>query len=332
MKDSYSRNINYLRISITERCNLRCVYCMPEEGVQWVPHSEVLSYEHMLRVVEAAADLGITKVRVTGGEPTVRAGVVDFIKMLSQVTPLDDISMTSNGIMLPRLAGPLKEAGLKRVNISLDTLRPDRFRTITRVGKLDDVMAGIRAAWDAGLSPIKLNTVVMQGFNEDEIADIARLSVDEDLHVRFIELMPFTDTHCSLGQGKAAPAFMPYQQVMEEVERRLGKLEAAKPPVGNGPARYYRLPGARGTIGFISPVSEDHFCTHCNRLRLTAEGKLRPSLLKDSDVDLKPALLAGASRQELSAVIGDVIRAKPQNHLLRQGQSPNGRKMVQIGG
>ena len=332
MKDSFSRDINYLRISVTERCNLRCVYCMPAEGVKWIPHSQVLSYEDILRVVTAAAALGVTKVRITGGEPTVRAGIVDFVGMLAQVPGLDDISMTTNGITLPGLAGQLREAGLKRVNISLDTLKPDRFNAITRVGRLDDVMSGIQAAQDAGLTPVKINTVVMQGLNDDEIADLARLSLERDLHVRFIELMPFNDFHCSLGQGEVQPTFVPSEQVMEEVEEVLGKLEVAKPPLGNGPARYYRLPGAKGTVGFISPLSEGHFCTSCNRVRLTSEGKLRPCLLNDMETDLMPALQSGASREELKALIMKVVCDKPPHHLLCEGQGPHTRKMVQIGG
>jgi len=332
LKDAFSRNINYLRISVTDRCNLRCVYCMPAEGVRWIPHSEILSYEDILRVVEAAAELGVSKVRVTGGEPTVRAGIADFVRMLAQVPGLDDISMTTNGIALPRLAGPLKEAGLKRVNISLDTLKADRFKAITRVGKLGDALAGIRAAQEAGLSPVKVNVVAMQGVNDDEIADLARLTLERELHVRFIELMPFTDFHCSLGQGEVRPAFLPTKRVMEEVEKALGKLEVAKPPLGNGPARYYRVHGARGTVGFISPFSQEHFCAGCNRLRLTSDGKLRPCLLNYQEADLRPALRRGASREELQRFVLEVVRSKPERHPPTPGQGPHSRKMIQIGG
>jgi len=305
---------------------------MPAEGVKWIPHSQLLSYEEILRTVEAAAELGLNKVRITGGEPTVRAGIVGFVRMLAGIPGVDDISMTTNGITLPRLADHLKEAGLKRVNISLDTLKPDRFETITRVGKLEDVMAGIQAALDAGLTPVKTNTVVMQDLNDDEIADLARLSLDRELHVRFIELMPFTDFHCSQGQGEVQPTFTPSDQVKAAVEKALGKLEVAKSPLGNGPARYYRAPGAKGTIGFISPMSEGHFCTSCNRLRLTSEGKLRPCLLNDMETDLKPALESGASREELKELIYKVVCDKPPHHLLCDGQGPRARGMVQIGG
>jgi cyclic pyranopterin phosphate synthase len=332
VKDSYSRNINYLRISVTDRCNLRCVYCMPPEGVKWVPHESVLAYEELIRLVEAAAELGISKVRITGGEPTVRAGIVDFVRLLALVPGLDDISMTTNGIALPGLASDLKRAGLKRVNISLDTLKPERFKSITRIGKLDDVLAGIQSAQEARLVPLKLNAVVIQGFNDDEMVDLARLSIDQELHIRFIELMPFADFHCSLGASDLKLSFLPYTQVMAVVEGALGKLEPVKSPLGNGPARYYRLPGAMGTVGFISPLSEGHFCTGCNRLRLTSEGRLRPCLLNDMEADIRPLLKRGASKDELKAFIEGVIKDKPQNHKLARGLRPQARKMIQIGG
>jgi len=222
--------------------------------------------------------------------------------------------------------------GLKRVNISLDTLKPERFKAITRVGSLDGVFQGIEAAQKAGLAPIKINAVVMQGVNDDEVADLARLSVERDLHVRFIELMPFTDVHCSLGQGEVKATFVPYRRVMEEVEKSLGKLEVAKPPLGNGPARYYRLPGAPGTVGFISPWSQEHFCMGCNRLRLTSQGKLRPCLLTDLETDLRSALRVGASRQELKELILHTVQIKPEGHSLARGRRPRKRTMTQIGG
>jgi cyclic pyranopterin phosphate synthase len=327
--DAYNRPISYLRISVTDRCNLRCVYCMPPQGVPKRPHGEILRYEEIETVARAAAELGITKVRLTGGEPLVRPGVVDLVHMLARVDGIDDLSMTSNGILLRDYAQALAQAGLRRVNLSLDTLRPERFRRITRCGELDDVLAGIEAAHAAGLEPIKINTVVVRGMNDDEVVDFARRTLNEKWHVRFIELMP-------IGSGGAINADWKSQvvtadEIRQKIESALGELRPAKFSVGGGPARYYRLPKAQGTIGFITPISE-HFCTRCNRLRLTADGHLRPCLLSDYEIDLRTPLRAGAGVEQIKDLILQTIASKPLQHHLDECQVPEGRAMSEIGG
>ena len=326
--DSLSRPINYLRISITDRCNLRCVYCMPAEGVPHkFAHADILSYEEIVRVVRAAADLGINKIRLTGGEPLVRLGVVDLVAMIAGVPGIDDISMTTNATLLARYAAELKRAGLHRVNVSLDTLRPDRFQQISRLGELEDVLAGIDAAARVGLQPIKLNFVVMRGVNDDEIVDFARLTLTQSWHVRFIEVMPVGAT-----AGLAKMEHMPVSEVRQRIEQNLGTLSPAdKGERANGPALYYRLEQAAGTIGFISAVSE-HFCFNCNRLRLTADGKLRPCLLSDQEIGLREALRRGAESEELQVFLRTAIERKPAGHHLAENMVPSARQMSQIGG
>ena len=324
--DNFNRPISYLRVSVTDRCNLRCVYCMPPEGVPWRPHEEILHYEEIETVVRAAAELGITKVRLTGGEPLVRKGLVGLVAMLARIPGIDDLAMTTNGILLARYADELKGVGLKRVNVSLDTLRPERFRAITRLGELSDTLEGIAVAKEAGLVPVKINTVVIRGLNDDEVVDFARLTYAPDWHVRFIEVMPLGDNADWAGNG-----YVPMGEVRGRIERELGELMPVKLVGGGGPARYYRLPGAQGTIGFISPVSE-HFCYQCNRLRLTADGKLRPCLLSDYEIDLRRPLRQGASAAVIKASIIEGIRNKPERHHLSEGLIPNERAMSEIGG
>ncbi len=329
--DSFSRPINYLRVSVTDRCNLRCVYCMPAEGVVPIRHEDVLRYEEIGRVVHAAAALGVNKVRLTGGEPLVRHGLPDLVRLIAATPGIDDISLTTNGLLLARYAGELAAAGLHRVNVSLDSLRPERFRAMTSCGaqNVSDVWAGVAAAERVGLTPIKLNAVVIRGLNDDEVADFARLTTERPLHVRFIEVMPLGANEHWAGDG-----YVPMREVRARIEAALGPLEAVgadDPVIGNGPARYYRVSGAPGTVGFISPVSE-HFCFHCNRLRLTADGKLRPCLLSDEEVDLRAALRDGASDDELQNIIGRAIAAKPARHHLAEGDVPHCRQMAQIGG
>jgi cyclic pyranopterin phosphate synthase len=324
--DNFNRPISYLRVSVTDRCNLRCVYCMPPEGVPWHPHDEILRYEEIETVVRAAASLGITKVRLTGGEPLVRLGIVDLVRMLARIPGIDDLAMTTNGILLARYAGELKAAGLKRVNVSLDTLRPERFRRITRRGELSDTLEGIVAGKEAGLVPVKINTVVIRGLNDDEVVDFARLTHAPDWHVRFIEVMPLGNNAEWAGNG-----YVPMDEVRARIERELGELMPAKLAAGGGPARYYRLPGAQGTIGFITPISE-HFCYQCNRLRLTADGELRPCLLSDYEIDLRTPLRRGASAEEIKALIIEGIRNKPERHHLSEQVIPQGRAMSEIGG
>ncbi len=327
--DAYNRPISYLRISVTDRCNLRCIYCMPPQGVPKRPHDEILSYEEIETVVRTAAELGITKVRLTGGEPLVRPGIVDLVRMLARVEGIDDLAMTTNGILLSDYAQALAQAGLQRVNVSLDTLRPERFRRITRCGSLENVLAGMQAARAAGLEPIKINTVVIRGMNDDEAVDFARKTVEPGWHMRFIELMPIgTGTQVANDwQNRGVSA----KEVREQIESTLGKLIPAKIAVGNGPARYYRLPDAKGTIGFITPISE-HFCYQCNRLRLTADGHLRPCLLSDAEIDLRTPLRAGADVEQVKTLIRQAIESKPMRHHLNECEAPAGRVMSEIGG
>jgi cyclic pyranopterin phosphate synthase len=327
--DAYNRPISYLRISVTDRCNLRCIYCMPPEGVAPRSHEEILHYEEIATIVRAAADLGITKIRLTGGEPLVRLGLVDLVHMIAQVPGVDDLAMTTNGILLPRYAAALAEAGLQRVNISLDTLRPERFHHITRRGRLEDVLAGMEAAQAAGLTPIKINTVVIRGMNDDEVVDLARKTAESAWNVRFIELMPVGNG--MLTEGGWRERVVTGKEIRRRIELSLGALEPAKMSAGSGPARYYRLPAASGTLGFITPISE-HFCYQCNRLRLTADGQLRPCLLSDDEIDLRTPLRQGANVEHIKDLLMRGIESKPMNHHLDQCQLPENRVMSEIGG
>ena len=327
--DAYNRPISYLRISVTDRCNLRCIYCMPPEGVAWRPHEEILRYEEIETIVRAATDLGITKVRLTGGEPLVRPGIVDLVRMLACVPGVDDLAMTTNGVLLARYAAALADAGLRRVNVSLDTLRPERFQRITRRGRLEDALAGIEAARQVGLKPIKINTVVMRGMNDDEVVDLARKTMEAGWNIRFIEVMPVGNG--ALADGGWHDRVVTGQEVKQRIEAALGPLEPAKMTTGNGPARYYQLPGASGTLGFITPVSE-HFCYHCNRLRLTADGQLRPCLLSDQEIDLRTPLREGADVTQIRALLLRGIEIKPMRHHLAECELPEARVMSEIGG
>ena len=308
--DRFGRRINYLRLSVTDRCNLRCLYCMPADGIPLIPQHEILSYEEIRTIVQAAAGLGISRVRLTGGEPLVRDQLPELVGMLSGLEGIEELSLTTNGTLLKDYARRLKQAGLSRVNVSLDTLRADRFRRITRLGNLEDVLAGIRAAEDAGLHPVKVNTVVMRGINDGEIRDFARMTCEHGWHVRFIELMPFG----------AAAGPVPSDEVLRHIGL-LGKLEPAASLAGNGPARYYRLAGAAGTIGFISPITGPSFCSRCNRMRLSPDGKLRACLLSGDETDLKAPLRNNASPAELRRLILKVVAAKPERHHLEEGNA-----------
>lgn len=326
MHDFYQREINYLRISVTDRCNLRCTYCMPREGVKPIPHGEILRNEEIGRVVRAGSLVGIKKIRLTGGEPLVRKGLPDLIRLIKEIPPIDDIALTTNGILLPDMAGELKEAGLNRVNISLDTLKPGHFEEITRLGKLERAWRGVETALAYGLHPVKINTVAIRGFNGDEILELAKLSVDYPLHIRFIELMPI-----GTSDSWAADRHIPVAEIKEIIERGFGKLQEVRKLAGNGPAKYYHLSGAPGTIGFISPVS-DHFCKRCNRLRLTAEGKLRPCLYGRNEIDLKTSLRGGVNEMELARLFVEAIKGKPSSHNIDEGWQDPHRVMSQIGG
>jgi len=309
MIDKYNRDINYLRVSITDRCNLRCTYCMPKEGLSTIGHDDILRYEEILRIVAASVKVGIAKVRVTGGEPLVRRGVVAFIRSLGSVGGIDDISLTTNGILLEACAQPLFTAGIKRINISLDSLDAAKYAGITRGGDLQAVLRGIAAAHRAGYSPIKINTVTIKGFNDDEILDFARHTIDMPYQVRFIELMPLGEAGaCNDGR------YLSNELVRETIGNayELEPLNGSRNAV-DGPARLYRIAGGRGAIGFISPVSE-HFCDSCNRLRLTADGHLRACLLSDDEVDLKGPLRSGCSDNDLQELIKATVAKKPMKH------------------
>lgn len=330
-RDTFGRVIDYLRVSVTDRCNLNCVYCAPSERLVRKTHDDILRYEEIGRVVDAAAGLGVRKIRLTGGEPLVRLGLTGLVRQLGTIPGIQEISLTTNGMVLERAAEPLAKAGLGRVNISLDTLRPERFARITRGGRIEQVWHGIEAAEHAGLSPIKLNMVVIRGLNDDELAPFARLTLDRPWHVRFIELMPIAN------QGDWGPGFpTPNTRFVDaaEIRERLAALGDLLPVTGlrgNGPAQICRLPGALGTLGFISSISQ-HFCAHCNRLRLTADGWLRPCLLHEGEINVRQALRDGADRTQIQALITSAILAKPQNHRVPEHVVPRGRGMKAIGG
>ncbi len=305
MKDKYNRNIDYLRISIIDRCNLRCIYCMPEEGIKnLLPHHEILTYEEILRVVRVAVSLGIFRIRITGGEPLIRKDIVSFIEELSRAEGIRDIAMTTNGVFLKKYAEALYQAGLKRVNISLDSLTEDKFRAITRCGSFRDVLEGIEEAGRVGFNPIKINVVVMKGINDDEIEKFALWSKEVPYQIRFIEFMPV---------GSAIwkkELFMSAAEIKDKIERNVGKLIPVQVKK-SGPAEYFMIDGARGFLGFISPITT-HICVKCNRLRLTSDGKLRPCLFSDKEIDIKKYLRSGATEEELREVFKEAIYLKPE--------------------
>ena len=340
IQDSFGRVIDYLRISVTDRCNLRCVYCMPPQGIALKTHDEILRYEEIERLVRAAAALGVRKVRLTGGEPLVRPNIEHLVEMIAAVPGIEDVSMTTNAVLLDRRAETLARAGLHRVNVSLDTLRADRFERITRFGCIADVWRGLQAAERAGLAPIKLNVVVVRGMNDDELADFAALTFDHAWHVRFIELMPVANEG-DWGEHLPPPddRLVTAKEMQARLSARFGAecfSESATPLApGNGPARTFGLPGAKGVVGFITPVSQ-HFCPTCNRLRLTADGKLRPCLLAEGEVDVMSALRSGASEAEVQALLLRAVGNKPECHHLDEDVAPSQligkRVMAQIGG
>lgn len=324
MRDSFNREISYLRVSVTERCNLRCFYCRPAE--ENTPHGSDLTVEEITRIIRAGVRVGIRKVRLTGGEPLIRDDILAMVKAIAAIPGIDDLALTTNGTLLAPMAAGLKRAGLRRVNVSLDTLQAGRFRRITRDGELADTWAGIMAALDTGLAPVRINAVVMRGINDDELVDLALLTRTYPLHVRFIELMPI-----GTASGWASGRLVPVDEMVARLEAALGPLEPQKTPRDGGPARYWRLPGAPGTIGFIAPMS-NFFCPSCNRLRLTAAGTLRPCLCQEGEVDLRSLLARRASEEELARVIAEVIRQKPEGNT-REGVRPvRDRLMSEIGG
>ena len=318
MKDRYGREISYLRISLTDLCNLRCVYCMPAEGISKLRHRDILSLEEVTEIAGAAVELGIRKIRLTGGEPLVRRGVVELVRKLKALPGLEELALTTNGILLPELARPLKDAGLDRVNISLDTLDAEKYRRLTRLGSLEQALWGIRAAEDAGLSPIKLNAVLIGGVNDDEIPALVALTETKPIELRFIELMPIGDM-----PDFGPEAYLPAETVLE----RLPELRPVESPRGSV-ARLYALPGAAGRVGLIRPVSCS-FCSECSRIRLTADGYLKPCLHSDKEFPLK-GLHGDALREAILAAVS----AKPEAHaaLSATERSDAGRNMNEIGG
>ncbi len=322
--DAFHRRINYMRISVTDRCNLRCIYCTVQ-SMPHLSHDDILRYEEIHRVVQVAAGLGVRSIRLTGGEPLVRPDLSKLVELLSPVDSIEEISLTTNGTMLDKYAAELKAAGLKRVNISLDTLKPDRFQRITGSDKLKDVLSGIEAAKRAQLNPVKINMVVLRGINDDELLDLARLSLSDGWHVRFIEYMPFVRS------AAEANRLVAIGEIMAVIQGTLGELRPCWPKSGNGPAKYYQLPNATGTIGFIGAIT-DCFCADCNRFRLTADGRLRPCLLEDDEVDIKEPLRRGASIEELQQLIQEAATLKREQHRLGEEPISGKRQMWQIGG
>lgn len=323
--DRFGRNIHYLRISLTDHCNLRCIYCMPEDQT-FRPNAELMQDDEILLLARLFASLGFDKVRLTGGEPTVRANIVDIVRGIAHTEGIRSVSLTTNGLLLSKLAKNLAEAGLHRVNVSLDTLNPEKFHRLTRWGKLEDVWNGIQAAEAAGLTPIKLNAVVVRGYNEDDVVDLARLTLDRSWQMRFIEMMPFAGvTEVQTGQVVTAA------EIKERIEDSLGDLEVANGGKLDGEARLFRLPNAKGDVGFISSVTQP-FCSACTRARLTADGRLRLCLLREKEVDLLTPLRAGATLDDLRALILDGVWEKPWGHGLADGVIPLNRVMNEIGG
>jgi cyclic pyranopterin phosphate synthase len=323
--DRFGRDIHYLRISLTDHCNLRCVYCMPED-MTFRPNPELMQDDELLRLVGLFARLGFKKFRLTGGEPTVRPHLVEIVRAIKKTAGVRTITMTTNGILLGRLAQPLAEAGLDRVNISLDTLDPKKFHRLTRWGEVQEVWEGIQAAEAAGLTPIKLNAVVVRGYNESDVVDLARLTLENPWQVRFIEMMPFGGaTEFQLQQTVSAA------EMQARIEAELGPLEIANQGELDGEARIFRLADSRGEVGFISSVTMP-FCAACTRARLTADGRLRLCLLREGEVDLLTPLRSGASLDELRSIILEGIWQKPWGHGLDEGLIPLNRVMSEIGG
>lgn len=323
--DRFGRNIHYLRISLTDHCNLRCVYSMPED-MTFRPNADLMQDDEIFLFTKLFASLGFDKIRLTGGEPTVRANIVDIVRGISSTEGIRSVSMTTNGVLLKKLAQPLAQAGLQRVNVSIDTLNADKFKRLTRWGKLEDVWEGILAAEQAGLKPVKLNAVVVKGYNEEDVIDLAALTIQNKWQMRFIEMMPFAGaTDLQITQ------VITMKQIQDTIESEFGKLEVANDGKLDGEARVFHIRGAKGDLGFISSVTHP-FCSACTRARLTADGKLRLCLLREKEVDLLTPLRAGATLEELRRLILDGVWEKPWGHGLADGIIPLNRIMSEIGG
>ncbi len=322
MQDQFKRKIEYMRISITDRCNLRCEYCMPNQGIEWIPQEQILTYEELLRVMRISTSIGFKRFRITGGEPLVRAGVLNFLQEASQIPGVEDLMLTTNGILLGEMAQGLKDAGVDRVNISLDTFDEDKFRQITRGGEIKKVLKGIEESLKVGLDPVKVNVVVVRGFNSHELPRFMELARDYPLHVRFIELMPI-----GISSDKRSEFVS-----IDEMKGTLG-LEGLRPTKvrGGGPAEYITSDGFKGSIGFISALSK-HFCSTCNRVRLTPDGKLRPCLHSPKETNLREILRSGKSDEEVKEILTQVIKEKPAEHHMNNEAWQDQRIMSQIGG
>lgn len=326
LTDGFSRPITYLRISVTDKCNLRCVYCMPEAGLPWMRRDEILSYEEIVRIVRAGASAGLQAIRLTGGEPLVRRDLDRLVRAIASVPGIADIALSTNGLLLEEQLPDLAAAGLRRINLSLDTLRTDRFEAIARRPGLDRVLRAIDAAIAAGMHPLKINCVVMRGSNDDELDAFAALTLDRPVFVRFIEVMP---VHENLGLQR--DAYVSSDEILQRLTT-MGRLAPVAGPGGNGPARYFAFPGARGAVGVISPLSHD-YCERCNRVRLTADGRLRLCLFGDYAVDLRGPLRSGATTEQLVELLSSAMLIKPERHHLRLGEaSSRMRAFSEIGG
>ena len=328
-RDRFGREINYLRISVIDHCNLRCVYCMPLRGLSFVPSPELLTAEEIETVAQAAVQVGFHKFRLTGGEPTLRPDIVEIVRRIAATPGVEDVAMTTNAVLLPRLAAPLAEAGLRRLNIHVDTFHPERLKKIMRFGSIDEIEAGITAAEAAGLRPIKINCVVTRDYNDQDVTDLALRARDRNWHVRFIELMP-------LGGGETAHValaqFVPSRETRQRIEDALGRLAPVPGGHPSDESKNFRFAdGKGGVIGFISPVSEP-YCGSCNRMRLTADGKFHLCLLNDDELDVKKALRTGGGVPAVAAILARAVALKPTGHRLDEGVSTEERQMFQIGG
>ena len=324
--DTQNRVINYLRVSVTDRCNLRCIYCMSRDGVDMKARSEILSFEELEKIISVAAKSGVSKVRITGGEPLIRKGLIDFISRISKISEIKDLSMTTNGILLKENAFALKAAGLQRVNVSLDTLDPQKYREITENGEIERVWDGIFEAEKAGLLPVKINLVVVRGLNDNELCDFSQLTRKYQYDIRFIEYMPVGATNYW-----SKEKFMSSSEILERISKKLGELTPLE-TADHSPATYFKLSNSKGRIGVISPIS-NHFCSSCNKLRLTSDGRLRACLFSDDEVDLKAILRSNCSAENINNLLKEAVLRKPKDHNLKEGESfLLERTMSQIGG